>query len=114
MDRRGLACRLFRCGTLVAVLVASAGAGARLPGAEAGGPPFSLSDAAQQGTFNVGAAQVSIGHVSERGVGDVLELTYTVPQGTAAGVWSKEFPARLNPGEVDMVRLGLKGIDPDQ
>ena len=51
--------------------------------------------------------------VPTRRGGDVLKLDYTLPPGTAAGVWSKAFPERLNAGNVDVVRLGVKAADPD-
>jgi cyclic beta-1,2-glucan synthetase len=94
--------------TLLAVLVAAAG------GVSAGAerPSFRLTDAAEQGTFNVGPAHAVVGRVPDPiGGGDVLTLEYAIPQGTAAGVWSKAFPAGLSAETVDVVRLGVKADD---
>ena len=64
---------------LVVVLLAAGPA----PGQES--RPVRLADAAERGTFNVGAAQAAVDRVVDPAFGDVLQLNYTLPPGTAAG-----------------------------
>jgi cyclic beta-1,2-glucan synthetase len=74
-----------------------------------------LSDASQQGTFNVGPARASVARVADPSAGgEVLRLDYTLPRGTAAGVWSKAFAEGLNRGRADIVRLAVKATSPQQ
>ncbi len=97
--------------TLRVVLVALGVAGQAL----ADDAPIRLSDAAEQGTFNVGAAQASLSRVFDSTVGgEVLKLQYNLPPGTAAGVWTKGFPESLSAGGVDVVRLAARLPDPAQ
>ncbi|HEY2159152.1 MAG TPA: hypothetical protein VGH33_26220, partial [Isosphaeraceae bacterium] len=60
---------------------------------------------AQRGAFNVGDARGAVQLVADPASGgDVLKLDYTVPVGTAFGIWTKDFPKELAPGAVDVVR----------
>ena len=53
-------------------------------------------EAAEQGTFNVGAAHAAVARVPDPAAGgEVLKLTYTIPTGTTAGVYAKGFPPEL-------------------
>src|SRR5262249_28748994 len=45
---------------------------------------------------------------------EVWKLDYTLPPGTAAGVWAKGFPERLNADNIQLVSLGVKTVDPRQ
>jgi hypothetical protein len=57
------------------------------------GGPIRLTDAAERGAFNVGAALASVSTQPDPAAGtEVLKLDYTMPRGTAAGVWAKAFP----------------------
>jgi cyclic beta-1,2-glucan synthetase len=88
-----------------AALVALMGA----RGTEARGElPIQLTQAAEQGTFNVGAGTANL---SRNPGGQSLRLAYRLPKGTAAGVWSKAFPDPVGPASVDVVRLDLH-LDP--
>src|SRR5262249_24983765 len=90
-------------------------AGLTAAGAQAAEPPFRFTEAAQQGTFNVGAARASAGRASDATAGgEVLKLDYTLPPGTAAGAWAKAFPEALNADTIDVVRLGVKAPGPGQ
>ena len=94
--------------TLCAILIAPGCA--RL--ASAADEPVRLTDAAQEGTFNVGAAQAELSRVFDPEIGgNVSRLRFQVPGATAAGVWAKGFPPRLSAGGVDLVRLGAKRTD---
>ncbi len=74
-----------------------------------------LSAAAEQGTFNVGAAHAAVTRVADPdGDGDILKLDYSIPPGTAAGVYAKAFPADLRADRIDVVRLRVKATEPDQ
>src|SRR3954452_24329729 len=54
--------------------------------------PILLSEAAEQGTFNVGAARASVTNQPDlSGRGEILRLDFTFPPGTAAGVYAKSF-----------------------
>src|SRR3954468_19828653 len=86
-------------------------------GATAGGAEGTvrLTDASQQGTFNVGPARASVARVADPAAGgEVLRLDYTLPRGTAAGVWSKAFATGLDPSRVDIARLAIKATSPEQ
>ena len=75
--------------------------------------PILLSEAAEQGTFNVGAARASVTHQPDlSGGGEILRLDFTIPPGTAAGVYAKSFPGRLDPEHVDLIRVGVKVESP--
>jgi cyclic beta-1,2-glucan synthetase len=71
-----------------------------------------LLDAAELGAFNVGAAQGNVSRLDDGGAGAaVLKFDYTLPQGTAAGVWAKRFPDGLDPAGVDVVRAAVRVAD---
>ena len=46
--------------------------------------------------------------------GEVLKLSYTIPRGTTAGVYTKGFPPELRADHIDLVRVGVKSATPDQ
>jgi cyclic beta-1,2-glucan synthetase len=69
-------------------------------------PPVRLADAAEQGTFNVGNAQARL--VREPGEDDEgpwLGIEYTIPPGSAAGLYTKVFPGSLKPDNLDLVQV---------
>ncbi len=59
-----------------------------------------LTDAKQSGVFNVNASTATL----KRDAG-VLTLDFRLPPGTAAGVWSKEFPPEFRPRAVDQIHI---------
>lgn len=71
--------------------------------------PVCFIDAKQQGSFNIGAAQVTISREYEEASinRDLLIIDYSIPAQTAAGVWAKEYPASLAAGLVDVIELGI-------
>ena len=74
-----------------------------------------LAAAAEQGTFNVGAAHAVATRVASPDAGiDYLKLDYMIPPGTAAGFYAKAFPAVLRADQIDVVRLAVKAEEPDQ
>jgi cyclic beta-1,2-glucan synthetase len=74
-----------------------------------------LLSAAEQGTFNVGSAHAASERATDPEVGgDLVELKYTIPPGTAAGIYAKAFPADLSPNQIDIARLAIKAGTPDQ
>ncbi len=77
--------------------------------------PVRLVDAGQSGVFNVRSSQVSFNKVKGPGEsGEVLKLDYNLPKGTAAGVWAKEFPPGLAADRLDVVKIAVEGVGPDQ
>jgi len=92
----------------LAALVAVAGAPAW-----ADGSGIRLSDASESGAFNVGPGQAAVSRAAGPGERErALRLDYTLPKGTAAGVWAKTFPAGLVPEGVDVVTLAVKSDTP--
>ena len=74
-----------------------------------------LCEAAEQGTFNVGPASAVVRRVTDLTAGgDVLKLDYTIPPGTAAGIYAKSFPGGLSADRVDVVQLAAKAASPEQ
>ncbi|MGZ3354692.1 MAG: hypothetical protein ACXVBO_07545, partial [Isosphaeraceae bacterium] len=62
-----------------------------------------LAAAAEQGTFNVGAAHAVATRVASPDAGiDYLKLDYMIPPGTAAGFYAKAFPAALRADQIDV------------
>jgi cyclic beta-1,2-glucan synthetase len=94
--------RRFAVSFFLAVGLALTGLCAAAPVRAAEGS-IGLADAAQRGTFNVGAAEATID-----ANGAAVTLHYRLPPGTAAGIWAKGFPAGLREGSVDLVRLGAR------
>ncbi len=76
---------------------------ARPPSASAADQVIRLTDARQAGVFNVRESTATLTRV-----GDAINLDFRLPPGTAAGVWSKEFPAGFRSGEVDKVQLRVE------
>jgi cyclic beta-1,2-glucan synthetase len=111
---------------LAAVLAALVASAASPPPAD-GSRSIRLADAAEQGTFNVGAAHGSLSRPDGRSAdgastpadepyadAGVLRFDYTLPPGTAAGLWAKRFPKGLDPGGVDVVRAAVRSADAGQ
>ncbi|WP_435011123.1 GH36-type glycosyl hydrolase domain-containing protein [Tundrisphaera lichenicola] len=72
-------------------------------------PPIRLTDATQSGVFNVGTGQAVVGRVAGPDEGqEALKLDFTLPRGTAAGVWAKAFPAGLDAKGIDVVEMAAK------
>ncbi len=68
----------------------------------------SLTEAGEQGTFNVGPAQADLAREFEPAVGgDVLRLQYTIPAGSTVGVFAKAWQEKPEPGRPTVVRLGI-------
>ena len=76
------------------------------------GQEVRLTEAAERGTFNVGAARASVNPSTDPDAGAILRFDYTIPPGAAAGVWAKRFPEGLKEGGVDVVRPSARAADP--
>ena len=69
-------------------------------------PAFTLLEATQQGVFNIGKAAGRCDRVQYPAFGrTVLQLNYTVPRGTSAGIWVKGFPQRVGSSVPDLLWL---------
>ena len=78
-------------------------------------PPIRLTDASESGVFNFQGGQAIINRLTEPGDGEgALKIDYTLPKGSAAGVWTKAFPKGLDADHLDLVKLVVKGVGPDQ
>jgi len=76
---------------------------------------FDLLDAGQYGALNIGESQAAVERASDADAGrDVLKLDYTVPKGSAAGIWTKEYPAQLSRDTIETVTIGAKVTDDQQ
>ena len=76
------------------------------------GQEVRLTEAAERGTFNVGAARAGVTPSTDPAAGAILRFDYTIPPGAAAGVWAKRFPEGLKEGGVDLVRPSARAADP--
>ncbi len=107
MDRRHRSAARSRYGPrrggwlTVAVLLAALGA--RSASAAAADPVVHLGAARQSGVFNVGPSTATLGRA-----GETLTLRFRLPPGTAAGVWSKEWPADFQAGRVDLIQTRVE------
>ena len=63
-------------------------------------PTIRLADAKEFGAFNVGASTATVDRD-----GPALAIHFRLPTGTAAGVWSKGYPANFRAGQVDLIRV---------
>ncbi len=63
-----------------------------------------LTEAAQRGAFNVGAAQANINTEPDA---ETLRLDFTMPPGTAVGLWAKGFPRPIDATTVDEVHVSV-------
>ena len=83
--------------------------------AEAAESNLSLASAGEKGVFNVGASRANLGSatttVERSDPESVPTLSFVLPPGTSAGVWSKNYPGRLAAGEVDLVRSRVAPTD---
>jgi hypothetical protein len=67
-----------------------------------------LTDAAEQGTLNVGAGTANLARVVDPVAGrEVLKLDFSLAPGTAVGVWAKNFPSPLGAQNIDVARIGV-------
>jgi cyclic beta-1,2-glucan synthetase len=92
-----------------------AAATARGADAESDTAPVGLLQAAEQGTFNIGAAQATLRRSSDSAVGhEVVRLDYVLPEGATVGLWTKAYPPDFRAANVDLARLGLRAENPEQ
>lgn len=76
------------------------------------GPSFSIIEAQEKGIFNIGPAIGDVTSKKEKtSKKEVLALDYSIFKGAVIGVWTKGFPAGLNSGTADAVKVGLKVQD---
>src|SRR5436190_5608151 len=76
--------------------------------------PVRLTAAAEQGAFNVGAGKANLTRVVDPVVGrEVFKLDFSLPVGTAAGVWAKKFPSPIGAENIDVVQIGVRADSSD-
>jgi cyclic beta-1,2-glucan synthetase len=106
--------RLLHLRTLALASLATL-AFARVSLAESDASPIRLSQARQSGVFNMGAGQAVVKTLQEpQNTEGPLRIDYTLPIGTAAGIWSKAFPPGFDSRHLNLVQIDLKGVGPDQ
>ncbi len=67
-----------------------------------------LTAAVEQGTFNVGAGKANLARVVDPVVGrEVFKLDFSLPVGTAVGVWAKNFPSPIGTENIDVAQIGV-------
>jgi hypothetical protein len=68
-----------------------------------------LTAAAEQGTFNIGAGKVSLARVVEPVLlREVLKLDFSLPVGTAVGVWARKFSSPIGGKNIDVAQIGVR------
>lgn len=103
---------MLRVRTLILLSMALAGLAGQ---GHAQNRPIHLTDAAQRGTFSVGAAQATETTVFDPELDQqVIRLAYALPPGTSAGLWAKEFPAGLVSDNAGLLTIHAKASAPDQ
>jgi len=76
---------------------------------------FDLLASSEQGALNIGESQAGMSRVSDSDLDkEIIRLDYTVPKGSAAGIWTKGYPAELARDAVDIVNVGVKVADAQQ
>jgi len=116
-DDRGV--RSWRCGVRgvtgsLLILIAAVAAATMGPSAHAEERSFALADAAELGTFGVGAAKAAVTRSFDAAAGrEVMKLDYAIPPATSAGIWAKRYPEQFRAGGIDVVRAAAT-IPPGQ
>ncbi|OGR83510.1 MAG: hypothetical protein A2636_02480 [Elusimicrobia bacterium RIFCSPHIGHO2_01_FULL_64_10] len=83
--------------------------------ADAASSTFSILGAGQRGVFNMGASKGSLRRLFDGTIHrEVFGLDYSVPPGTAVGIWTKKFPPELGAGTANAVEVGVRVLDPAQ
>ena len=78
-------------------------------------PTFGILDARERGTTAAGTAKGTLTPTFDEGIKkDVLEFDYTIPQGAGVTAWVKNFPAELTSTAVNMAKIGIKTVKPEQ
>jgi len=76
---------------------------------------YTLLDARERGTFNIGLALGAVflefDHDLER---DVLKFDYTSTPRTMVGIWTKGYPLTMKEDTADAVKIGVKVPNPEQ
>lgn len=110
-----LSCRLpYFTALLVTALLTIAAANWGAP-AYAEDHVVRLTDATEQGTFNVRTAQAIVSRQVEPVSGNsVTKLDYTTPYGTTAGLWAKTFPNGERLHATHVLRVDAKATNPTQ
>ncbi len=72
-----------------------------------------LADAPEQGAFNIGDARAALTRVPDSAAGaDLLRLDFTVPSGTAAGVWAKVSPDMVSAEVAEIATMRFQADSP--
>ncbi|MFC2092011.1 hypothetical protein ACFLTD_04490, partial [Elusimicrobiota bacterium] len=76
---------------------------------------YSLLDAKKRGVFNIGSARGSVNTTYDEELQQkVLRFNYSAPQKSAVGVWTQDFPEKLDPSTANTARINLKPDDISQ
>ncbi|GEM_PF-4234925 len=76
---------------------------------------INIFDARGMGAFNIGPSEGNTRRLySDELEKEVVRFTYTLPEDTVVGVWTKDYPAGLNDELVNAVRARVKVLDEEQ
>ena len=76
---------------------------------------FSILEAREKGTFNIGPAVGDVVSKLEKTANkEVLVFDYSIFKGAIIGVWTKEFPPELKAGAADAVKIAVMAPKPEQ
>jgi cyclic beta-1,2-glucan glucanotransferase len=76
---------------------------------------YGLLDSGEQGALNIGQSQAEMSKVPDTdAIGEVVKLDYTIPMGSAAGIWTKGYPAELTRDAVDTVTIRAQTASEEQ
>ncbi|MFZ5801616.1 MAG: GH36-type glycosyl hydrolase domain-containing protein [Candidatus Omnitrophota bacterium] len=76
---------------------------------------FGMLDAGEKGVFNIGPSQGSVTGVFDESLKrDLWEFSYTLPEGSTVGIWTKSYPEDYGAEVADAVKIGVKVPHGDQ
>jgi cyclic beta-1,2-glucan synthetase len=78
-------------------------------------PDFKFVNIKQKGVFNIGDSKGHLTRSADKEIQkDVLSFKYLIPSETAIGVWTKNFPSKINKDSVQTIKVGVNVFDKAQ
>ena len=105
--------RLPYLAVILAVLLAPLTFRASAIEAASSGTGFGLLDSREKGVLNVGHSRAEMSRVpASEGEGEAVKLDFSMDRGSAAGIWTKQFPPGLARGSVDILTVRARTAQP--